>query len=74
MWTAEKLKSSLKKITPPTVESEHSQISNDLELLLVSIPYNPSNIALVCPKNPKRNSVIKKKFKLVFSSEIKMKI
>ena len=35
MWTAEKLKSLLKKITSPTVEREYSQISNNLELLFV---------------------------------------
>ena len=35
MWTAEKLKSWLKKITSPTVENEHSQISNNLKLLCV---------------------------------------
>ena len=35
MWTAEKLKSLLNKITSPTVESEHPQISNNLEQLFV---------------------------------------
>ena len=35
MWTAEKIKSLLKKITSPTVESEYSQISNNPELLFV---------------------------------------
>ena len=35
MWTAEKLKSLLNKITSTTVEVEHSQISNNLELLFV---------------------------------------
>ena len=35
IWTAEKLKSLLNKITSPTVESEHSQISNNIELLFV---------------------------------------
>ena len=35
MWAAKKLESLLTKITPPTVESEHSQISNNLEQLLV---------------------------------------
>ena len=35
MWTAEKLKSLLKKITSPTVENEHSQISNNLKLSYV---------------------------------------
>ena len=38
MWTAEKLKSLLNKITSPTVESEHSHISNNLELLFVLAP------------------------------------
>ena len=35
MWTAEKLKSLLKKIKSPTVESELFQISNNLKLLFV---------------------------------------
>ena len=35
MWTTEKLKSLLKKIKSPTVESELFQISNNLELLFV---------------------------------------
>ena len=35
MRTAEKIKSLLKKITSPTVESEYSQISNNPELLFV---------------------------------------
>ena len=35
MWTAEKIKSLLKKIKSPTVESELFQISNNLELLFV---------------------------------------
>ena len=35
MYTAEKFKSFLKKITSPTGESENSQISNNLELLFV---------------------------------------
>ena len=38
MWTAEKLKSLLKKIKSPTVESELSQISIYLELLFVLGP------------------------------------
>ena len=35
MWTAEKLKSLLNKITSTTVDVEHSQISSNLELLFV---------------------------------------
>ena len=35
MWSAEKLKSLLKKTKSPTVESKLSQISNNLELLFV---------------------------------------
>ena len=35
MWTAEKIKSLLKKIKSPTVERELFQISNNLELLFV---------------------------------------
>ena len=35
MQTADKLRSLLKKLTSLTVESEHSQISNNLELLFV---------------------------------------
>ena len=38
MRTSEKLKSLLKKITSPTVENEHSQIWNNLELLFVLTP------------------------------------
>ena len=43
MWTVKKLKSLLKRITSPTVESEDSQISNNLELLFVLAPYGPWN-------------------------------
>ena len=46
MWTAEKLKSSLKKITSPTVESEQSRISNNLELLFVFAPTSLEQINL----------------------------
>ena len=35
MQTTKQFKSLLKNITFPTVESEHSQISNNLELLFV---------------------------------------
>ena len=38
MWTAEKIKSLLKKIKSPTVERELFQISNNLELLFVLAP------------------------------------
>ena len=37
-WTAEKIKSLLKKIKSPTVERELFQISNNLELLFVLAP------------------------------------
>ena len=33
MWTTEKLKSLLKKIPSPTIESKNSQIPGNLELL-----------------------------------------
>ena len=47
MWTAEKLKSLLNKITSPTVQSEHSQISNNLELLFVLAPTSLEQIKYV---------------------------
>ena len=44
MWTAEKLKSFLNKITYPTVKRELSQISNNLELLFVLAPMSLEQI------------------------------
>ena len=43
MQTAEKFKSLFKKVTCPTVESEHSKIANNLKLLFTLAPYSPSN-------------------------------
>ena len=44
MWTPEKLKSLLNKITSPTVKSEHSQISNNLERIKYLDYYQFENV------------------------------
>ena len=87
IWTAEKLKSLLKKIKSPTVERELFQISNNIELLFVLNYFQFENVHVLTVgeiiihlsincnlKNTAQKKRIIKSSKYFFHVHLKLKI